>query len=544
MPDQTKATLFKTCTTRSELAALLEISPSTLTFLAFAKGKKYKTFDIPKKGGGTRTITAPDGALKTIQRKLAEILNELYPKPPYVLGFVKGGSILANASPHIGKKVVLNIDLKDFFPSITASRVIGLFRAEPFKFNNEVVSTLAGLLCHNGSLPQGAPTSPIVSNMIAYRMDRELCALSKRGRITYTRYADDLTFSTSKKILPLNIVKQSDDGLSVELGDELRTVISSNYFSVNDKKTRMAYGPKAKFVTGVKVNLKPNLANSYTRQVRSMLHSWKTHKIEGAQADFVSKYSGGKKSFVNVLRGKLAHIKNIKGDTDLSYRRLYNRFVSLENNGHPPLPLTDIENLWNKVLVVECEGRYGTGFILNESFLVTARHNILSADTTTIAQEIKCFKHNESTSATFQEYLDTRDCQDSKEMDIAVLPLKGAYMKYKTCSLCLTEPYVNVNIGESYQIVGFQYYFRGSTPYTIPVARVTNIQKNSHVILDAFVDKKLVGGCSGGPVLDNHNQVVGIVLRGEESYSVGNIFLPIQEMRRFFIDKGITNLQH
>ena len=104
------------CDTREELAVLLGVSVNTLQYLAFSKRRKYKTFTLPKKNGGIRTIDAPMEALLTVQRKLAKLLSEIYSPPTYVQGFVEGGSILNNSSLHLNKRLVLNIDLSDFFP--------------------------------------------------------------------------------------------------------------------------------------------------------------------------------------------------------------------------------------------------------------------------------------------------------------------------------------------------------------------------------------------------------------------------------------------
>jgi len=532
-----EAKLFCACESRRDLALLLGVNVRTLTYFAFGGGKKYTTFKILKKSGDSREISAPVEGLKSIQRKLAIVLNDIYPSPSYVQGFVKDGSILKNANPHVGRRVVLNFDLKDYFPSITSNRIIGLFRAKPFCFNNEVTSTLAGLFCNNGSLPQGAPTSPIVSNMICFRMDKQLCALGKRERITYTRYADDITFSTSRRRMPESILKRTEGGVPTELGDELVKIISSNYFDINSKKTRVSFGVKSKYVTGVKVNEKPNLSKKYTREVRSMIHAWEKFGEKNAQKAFSEKYEGKGRNFVRVLRGKLAHIKNIKGDDDLLYRRLYNKFVVLEGVGRSQLPIGEIEELFGKIYVVKSGTKTGSGFILDGKWLITCHHTIEEDD-------LEYFTHTDYIQP-LRRHTRSRAEHSSATFDIAVLVPQASDANNPTRSFASAPESEDVIVGGSYRVLGFPNYFVGSQPHLMRVD-VTNLQKDKYGILNAHVDKRLIRGSSGSPVLNRHNQVVGVVTRGAENWNLpeGSVtfeFLPIQELRKCLQQLGLTD---
>ena len=156
--------------------------------------KRYKTFDIPKKSGGTRQISTPITALKIIQRKLNQVLQAVYQTKPSVHGFVSSKNVVTNAQNHVKKRYVLNIDLKDFFPSVNFGRVRGMFMATPYGLHPDVATVLAQICCYNNHLPQGAPTSPIITNMICAKMDGQLQRLAKECKATYTRYADDITF--------------------------------------------------------------------------------------------------------------------------------------------------------------------------------------------------------------------------------------------------------------------------------------------------------------------------------------------------------------
>lgn len=205
---------------------------------------KYKNFLINKKSGGSRIISEPRAKLKFLQYKLLDFLNEVSGgMKPCVHGFTKDRSIVTNASRHCSPKTrfILNLDLENFFPSITFFRIRGLFQAKPFNFSFGNSTFLAHLCCHNGVLPQGAPTSPILANLICRSLDKELMSLAYRNRATYTRYCDDITFSFSVKTpkkLPGGIC--NFDGSIANLGVELQQLITKNGFTINPKKTRIS----------------------------------------------------------------------------------------------------------------------------------------------------------------------------------------------------------------------------------------------------------------------------------------------------------------
>ena len=154
-------------TSIGDVASLLGVSVKKLRYLLFVRPEKsrYLSFTISKRRGGQRQIKAPKFELKIIQRRLADILQDQITVRIPAHGFVRGRSIVTNANLHIHHRVVFNIDLKDFFPTINFGRVRGLFMAEPFNATQEVATNLAQICCHEGTLPQGAPTSPFISNI-------------------------------------------------------------------------------------------------------------------------------------------------------------------------------------------------------------------------------------------------------------------------------------------------------------------------------------------------------------------------------------------
>lgn len=225
-----------------ELADILGLTYSKLIYsLRLVKksnlSKRYIDFEVPKKNGGKRLISAPNKLLLLIQRRLVKILSYIYLPPKCVHGFVKkinnnsrfNKTIISNAKAHVNQKVILNIDLKDFFPSINSKRIFNLFTKPPFNFNKKVAGLITEICIHETlrHLPQGAATSPILSNMICLRMDKKLTKLAKEYRIIYTRYADDITFSSSKE----NI----DD----KLLEKICEIIKEEGFEINKQKIRI-----------------------------------------------------------------------------------------------------------------------------------------------------------------------------------------------------------------------------------------------------------------------------------------------------------------
>lgn len=228
-----------------ELAKILDIKSNNLYYYAFRANQEdlYTSFNIPKKDGSLREINAPIKRLKVIQQRLSNILNYVYKPKKSAHGYVRNKSIKTNAEAHFyqnkPRKLILNIDLEDFFPSITYQRIVGLFLSRPYSLPEEIAHIIARLTCFQGKLPQGSPTSPILSNMICRRLDHQLIELAKKSRCIYTRYADDITFSTSFYEFPKNIITdQANEKLEL-LGDELKSIIKSNGFIINEEKIRL-----------------------------------------------------------------------------------------------------------------------------------------------------------------------------------------------------------------------------------------------------------------------------------------------------------------
>ena len=269
----------------SELAHLLGYKPKAVSYILYKlpSEKKYIEFTIPKKNGGKRRIKAPTEQLKYLQRRLASVLNICFEetckrsnhKKSLSHGFRKKHSIITNATKHKNRRYVFNVDLQDFFPSLNFGRVRGFFvRNEHFHLDPKVATVIAQIACYNNELPQGSPCSPIISNLIGHILDVRLANVAKRTKCTYSRYADDLTFSTNWKEFPEEIAIQKNGSDNEWIpGRALQKEINNIGFKINEQKTSMQYKTARQITTGLVVNEKVNIKKEYYRQARSMCNA-------------------------------------------------------------------------------------------------------------------------------------------------------------------------------------------------------------------------------------------------------------------------------
>ena len=353
--------------TPKAIAELLGFEPAFLKYLLYVmpEDERYRQFEIPKRTQGTRKISAPIAPLKELQQRLNIVLQTVYEPTPMVHGFTIARSIVTNAKLHSRRQFVFNIDLEDFFPSINFGRVRGMFMAHPHKCNPAVATVLAQICCWKNQLPQGAPTSPVVSNMLCARLDGELQRLANDQGWVYTRYADDLSFSTfeapstmdmvylqdrHKNPLPVALANdiQKRNQLRAHPGDQLLHVIGSNGFKINRKKVRLQVNWQRQVVTGLITNQFPNVARTYVRQIRAMLHAWEKFGHEAAEKEYYDKYnhkyrhsSKSRPRFRHVLRGKIQFLGMVRGKTDEVYIRYWNQLVKLAPEFGPPRSLPE-----------------------------------------------------------------------------------------------------------------------------------------------------------------------------------------------------------
>lgn len=247
------------------LAALTGIENGTMAEMISSNKKFYRTFSIPKRSGGERVISAPYPSLKQVQDWIYRIV--LLPRtelPNCAVGFIPGKSIVDNATQHIGAKYILKMDLKDFFPSINLARVVASFQY--LGYYPRMAYYLARLCCEDNHLPQGAPTSPILSNIIAKHLDKRLLKLASKYALVYTRYADDLTFSGNH--IPVKFI------------EIVTSIVEEEHFTVNQEKTKIL-GPNCrKIITGVSISSgKTCIPRSAKRLIRQQAYYIKKYGI-------------------------------------------------------------------------------------------------------------------------------------------------------------------------------------------------------------------------------------------------------------------------
>lgn len=319
--------------------------PFTMTQLNFYcnpnHAHRYKQFRIRKKSGGIRQISAPKTqTFKLLLRYVNKMLASVYTPSDYAMGFRDGRSVVTNADIHKGQNYVFNVDIKDFFPSIDQARVWKRLLLEPFCFSQPIANILAGLCAVKQEatdenirfvLPQGAPTSPIITNMICDTLDRRLAGLAKRFGLHYSRYADDITFSSMH-----NVYQPNGD-----FRKELKRIIGGQGFQMNDAKTRLQKKGSRQEVTGIIVSQKLNVTQKYVRDIRNILYIWDRYGYDAAFNKFIPKYRNEKGyvkkrswDMVNVLNGKLMYLKMVKGENDSVYIRLKTKFNQLAKRYH------------------------------------------------------------------------------------------------------------------------------------------------------------------------------------------------------------------
>jgi RNA-directed DNA polymerase len=372
---------LKSSSSIHDLAAILGFKASSISYLLYviAPSARYNNFTIPKKTGGVRAIAAPIPELKLLQERLAEILQNCVDEINIINnrddqiahGFKRKKSIVTNAKQHRNRRYVFNLDLSNFFGTITFPRVRGFFISDrDFALHPKIATIIAQIACHQNSLPQGAPTSPVISNLIGHIMDVHLVRLASRNGCTYSRYADDLTFSTNKQDFPTSIAACiSEDNDTWLPGSELTRLITRSHFEINESKTRMQYCDSRQEVTGLVVNRKVNVRSEYSRTVRAMLHNLFTKGSfdfigsETTPSGAVSTTSTPGK--IEELHGMLGFIdsidlhnrtiqKSLKGQKDnlSSKESMYRHFLLFKDFYAAPKPVIICEGKTDNVYIV------------------------------------------------------------------------------------------------------------------------------------------------------------------------------------------------
>lgn len=524
-----------------ELAEYCSISLQHLTMLAFSNRiERYRYFYVPKKNGrGLRCISAPRRDLKKLQQIIGNALQESYRAPDCVYGFVPGKNVANNAQQHIGKASLLNIDLEDFFPSISSARVHGLFKKH-YGFPDDVVNILTNIVCEGGSLPQGAPSSPIISNIICHPMDKALIAFASRHKSTYTRYADDLVFSTTSRHKSGEIYDQSLEGVEA-VSSEILSIVAANGFKVNSAKVHIANRGTRQQVNGIVVNKKCNLPRSEYRALRVLFDNWGKHGTEDAARNYSAFYPQFRQRyydegtfiperFISHVRGRLEYytmVDRVNPVRSEPLVKLWKMFQKQTDQSVPYLelgdqvlqvsgPMSDCE-----IDISNCddlEFLEGSAFSF-DCWIVTCAH--------CVASEMEGVDFSE-------QYYDVR-VGGVRNMRMPLDAVKKsslhdfAWVDTRKCCGGAALPKAKVNPryrvqkGEIVAAVG---YAAGRRVPEIIRAQVNEVKTSEG---NVRVDRAFIKGMSGGPVYNKRLEVIGIIVRGSEEsvYDMNGEFIPL-----------------
>lgn len=557
--------------TRTDVAtfsrSVLGIEYSAVSFIIYPT-PPYKFFAIKKRDGSPRYLAEPRKRLKELQYKILAFLKErMTPLKPAVHGFAPNRSIVSNASAHASRKnhFILNLDLEDFFPSISFSRVRGVLTGRPFNLSFQVATVIAQICTLDKKLPQGAPTSPLLSNLVCRSLDRDLRDLARRNRATYTRYVDDITFSfivRARRSLPSAICTADEEG-SVVLGTELQDlIVTKHHFAINAAKTRLSDRYRRMEVTGLTINKFPNVRRKFIDRIRGALNAWERHGYVNAQLGWQDRIaasenvsiderlwkrqyrSGAIAQLKNVLWGKLLFLRMVRGNNDPIYTRLaerYNAVVKKEQatgqfgaNILPVEPVVrDHKTALEACFVVEWLGDYqstpgvtddslmgqGTAFVYRELNLLVTCNHVLDANANVNG-------HQFPTSCESPEMVDVMlnivrpDTQESwpakilyrnVQMDFALLTFEGAAPPHRYFA-AMKNP---IDARANGILIGFPDWKQWNVPDFNEQKVLNRTEPNKGMKSFTITGAGSIRpGNSGGPFTDDRFRVAGMAQRG------------------------------
>lgn len=536
---------FHKANTREDVAALLEIPDRLLrSILYYRKDRKnYLEKLIPKRHGGDRRICVPPTNIRILQDKLLRVLSLIYSPKPCVTGFVIGRSIRNNAIPHVKVRHLLSFDLQDFFPTVHFGRIRGILHSNVYGLGTEASTIIAQIVTHHdGHLPQGAPTSPIIANIVCSPFDSDMTALAKKHRCSYSRYADDITLSTTRARFPVDLASYGNNN-ECSLGAELVNLVTEHGFKIRDGKTRLRSHQRRQQVTGLVVNEFVNLSQPYLRELRALIHCCLNSGLAVAAQKHaeVRKRETGPDSeqwIRSVIVGRLAYVRMIRGEQDHLYQKLLQSASKIPAIKLPTvLPLADRQSqpirwrsrrppdwsLWarkynNSIFRLKCECRasnkegYGTAFLIDKHRIVTAGHNaIIHPGEKDLRDLSLCdpWVAKYAVSITHAEYALNRN-------DLAIgTVLFGP----ESNGLPIRTQNRIPELGEEIMALGYPTIPMQNICFVVHVGRVEAILTNGHGFRYIAVSFASGPGLSGGPLIDAHGYCIGVMTENTYEHS-------------------------
>jgi RNA-directed DNA polymerase len=501
-------TLPKALGSSNDFYAYLGVGPDERKYLEDHAFRRYKHVNVPKRRGGNRLLMVPERRLKFLQRKTHQLLLQVYrPRAP-VHGFVKQKGAITNANEHQKRPYLLNIDVRNFFGVISRRRVRGMLVS--MGLPEDTAEAICSVCVTANQLPQGAPTSPILSNLVAYRLDRDLMKFAKEYRLRYTRYADDISFSSYAPPLALFNAglpipgRVKPDQFSVALS----AAFSSNGFDVAADKVWFA-GPKTrKEVTGLIVNEFTNVRRTFVRNLRAAIYKTEKLGLAVAQSDYQKRYKT-KSTLEQIIRGRLEWIAQVRGRSFDPYRTLGKRFNKLFPNSPIQILPTYDEIAERAVWIVEflvdlktCE--QGTAFFLEGVGLVTAYHVLKKLPS---GMKADLFRPSNG-GKKFKAWPSSRKCP---HRDLMILEHDVSPSDYSSLPVVTSPERRNDQV----VALGFPAYAPGEQLGKRYGQFYGNATRHAVKMLE--VSAVLSCGISGGPLINDLHQVVGIAHKGGTS---------------------------
>jgi len=505
--------------TKSELAAELGVPLSLLESRAFTARQSllYHRSEQPKRDGSLREIFAPNWPLANIQRGIATLLGEIYRPSPRASGFVAQRGIKRNAEFHVGKKLILNFDLEDFFPSINMGRILFRLRAPPYHLSPVVSLMIAKLCTLNNSLPIGAPSSPVLSNIIASHLDGVLTTTARSHGSFYSRYADDITFSTNRGSFTHGIVHR-DEGSATgwSAGADLVAAVSTAGFSINPRKTRVLGKSDQQSVCGVTVNEQLSVDRRLLRSIRGAIHAWATYGKADAEKVFHEKFNWrGSQDFETHLRGRLEYVKYISGPKRQSTFNLIDKYNHLPERALPDIHYEKVPSPYEQMqlgtCLIECESNeemqwfQGSGIRLKDGRVLTNYH---VTHHTGGAHGIIHVRLPENLGFPVEMQISKLN----KHFDACILEPTDLIWSNMISLHASDISFEKVRVQDQISISGFPAYVEGNEP-EVSYGHVTGFQKLDGVPF-AKTTNPVYKGNSGGPMFNARHQIVGLATRG------------------------------
>jgi RNA-directed DNA polymerase len=297
-------------------------------YIRFRAAPKTRLIRRPHRAPKKRSILAPTKELKSVQRSIAQLVEGKFNAHEIAHGYVSGKSIFTNARMHVNARLMLRIDLVDFFGSINRQSIIDALRPLLDEFTDQDINTMADLCCYDDHLPEGSPASPVLSNLVCYPLDEQLDALARRHGCKVSRYSDDMAFSTTATAFPAAIARICKWGSAhtIKLETPICSLLKRHGFSVNASKLNFQSRPTPLSLTGLSITDSVSVSRQFWDNLRAGLHQWERLGLE-VSASAHSK--GCIVAFVSSMRSSIAYVRQAHGPNSDRYRRVFAIFEQL-----------------------------------------------------------------------------------------------------------------------------------------------------------------------------------------------------------------------